>query len=82
MAVEIISWSIVTKIWDRAGIEFATPGSAVKHVTIRNLEHSVCRHSIETFGNLQIMEVLNFNKSKWRSDRKADTSTRQGEKKD
>ena len=36
---EIISWSISTKVWDRAGIKLATPGSAVrlasvaKHVT-------------------------------------------------
>ena len=29
MAVEIISWSISTKVWDRAGIELTTPGSAV-----------------------------------------------------
>ena len=27
MTVEIISWSISTKVWDRAGIELATPGS-------------------------------------------------------
>ena len=39
MTVEIISWSISTKVWDRAGIKLATPGSAVrltsvaKHVT-------------------------------------------------
>ena len=26
MTVEIISWSISTKVWDRAVIEFATPG--------------------------------------------------------
>ena len=39
MTVEIISWSISTKVWDRARIELATPGSAVsfpsvtRHVT-------------------------------------------------
>ena len=39
MTVEIISWSISTEVWDRAGIELGTPGSAVrlasvaKHVT-------------------------------------------------
>ena len=32
MTVEIISWSITTKVWDRAGIELATPGSAVRHI--------------------------------------------------
>ena len=40
MTVEIISWSISTKVWDWAGIELPTPGSAVsfpsvtRHVTI------------------------------------------------
>ena len=34
MTVEIISWSISTKVWDRAGIELATPGSAVKLVSV------------------------------------------------
>ena len=33
MAVEIISRSISTKVWDLAGIELATPESAVRHVT-------------------------------------------------
>ena len=33
MAVEIISWSISTKVWDRAGIELAILGSEVRHVT-------------------------------------------------
>ena len=39
MTVEIISWSISMKVWDRAAIELATPVSAVrlasvaKHVT-------------------------------------------------
>ena len=28
MAIEIIPWSISTKVWDRAGIELTTPGSA------------------------------------------------------
>ena len=34
MAVEIISWSISTKVRDWAGIALATPGSAVRHVTV------------------------------------------------
>ena len=29
MTEEIISWSISTKVWDQAGIELTTPGSAV-----------------------------------------------------
>ena len=38
MTVEIISWSISTKVWDRAGIELATPGSAVRHASVARLE--------------------------------------------
>ena len=34
MSVEIISWSISTKVWYRAGIELATPGSAVRHASV------------------------------------------------
>ena len=34
MTVEIISWSISTKVWDRAGIKLATPGSAVRHASV------------------------------------------------
>ena len=38
MVVEIISRSIFTKIWDSAGVERATPGSAVRHVsTVRHV---------------------------------------------
>ena len=32
MAVEIISWSISTKVWGQARIKLATHGSAVRHV--------------------------------------------------
>ena len=34
MTLEIISWSISTKVWDRTGIELATPGSAVRHASV------------------------------------------------
>ena len=34
MTIEIISWSISTKVWDRAGIELATPGSAVRLASV------------------------------------------------
>ena len=34
MTVEIISWSISTKVWDRAGIELATPGFAVSFASV------------------------------------------------
>ena len=30
MTIEIISWSISTKVWDRARIKLTTPGSAVR----------------------------------------------------
>ena len=33
MTVEVISWSISKKVWGRAGIELATPGSAVRLAT-------------------------------------------------
>ena len=32
MTIEIISCLISTKVWDQAGVELATHGSAVKHV--------------------------------------------------
>ena len=34
MTVEIISWSISTKVWDRTGIELETPESAVRHASV------------------------------------------------
>ena len=34
MTVEIISWSISTKVWNRTGIELATPGSTVRHASV------------------------------------------------
>ena len=34
MTVEIISRSISTKVWDRAGMELATPGSAVRLTSV------------------------------------------------
>ena len=33
MTVEIISWSISTKVWDQTGMELATPGSAVDELS-------------------------------------------------
>ena len=33
MTVEIISWLISTKVWDQAGVQLVTPGSAVRLVT-------------------------------------------------
>ena len=37
MTVEIISRSISTKEWDRAGIKLAAPGSAVRHASVARL---------------------------------------------
>ena len=34
MTIEIISWSISTKVWDRAGIKLATLGSAVRLASV------------------------------------------------
>ena len=34
MTVEIISWSISMKVWDRARIELASPGSAVRLASV------------------------------------------------
>ena len=34
MTVEIISWSISSKLWDRAGIKLATPGSALRLASV------------------------------------------------
>ena len=49
MTLEIISRSISTKVWDRAGIELVTPGSAVRHA-------SVVRH-VPFVGCLAIIDL-------------------------
>ena len=33
MAIEIISISVPTKVFDLSGVELATPGSAFRHIT-------------------------------------------------
>ena len=44
MTVEIISRSISTKVWYRAGIELGTPGSAVRHASVaRHVTDSATR---------------------------------------
>ena len=51
MTVEIISWSISTKVWDRAGIELATPGSAVRHASVaRHVTDCTTRPGISRYG--------------------------------
>ena len=49
MTVEIISLSISTKVWGRAGIKLATPGSAVRLT-------SVARHVTDC--TMQPVELL------------------------
>ena len=34
MTIAIISRSISTKVWDRAGIKLATPGTVVRHASV------------------------------------------------
>ena len=46
MTVEIISWSISTKVWDRVGIKLATPGSAVRLTSVaRHITDCAMWHS-------------------------------------
>ena len=51
MTVEIISWSISTKVWDRAGIEYATPGTAVRHATLPTALRGPVYLSVNRFGS-------------------------------
>ena len=47
MTLEIISWSISTKVWDWAGIELATPGSAAIHASVaRHVADCATRPSV------------------------------------
>ena len=34
MTIEIISWSIFTKVWERAGIQLGIPGSSVRCASV------------------------------------------------
>ena len=53
MTVEIISRSISTKVWDRAGIELATPGSAVRLASVaRHVTDCATRPGIILFRDL------------------------------
>ena len=47
MAIEVISRSISTEVWDRAGIELTTPGSAVRHLSaVRHVTDYAMRPSM------------------------------------
>ena len=59
MTVEIISWSISTTVWDRAGIELATPGSAVRHASVaRHVTDCATRPGLYTCSKLSTNEFL------------------------
>ena len=65
MTVEIISWSISTRVWDRARIELATPGSAVRNA-------SVARHVTDcpmqpVFGYSETSVMSDLIKNIWKS---------------
>ena len=60
MTVEIISWSISTKVWDRAGIELATPRSSVSFASVtRHVTDCATRPGTTTMVHRYIT-VLNF----------------------
>ena len=48
MTVEFITCSISTKVWDRAGIELATPGSAVRLTSVaRHITDYAARYQLK-----------------------------------
>ena len=57
MTVEIISRSISTKVWDRAGIKLATPRIAVRHA-------SVARHVTDCATRPGIIHLMECSISK------------------
>ena len=59
MTVEIISWSISTKVWDRAEIELATPGSAVSFASVtRHVTRFVQNKFLISFYNKVFLSIL------------------------
>ena len=59
MTVEIISWSISTKVWYRAGIELATPGSAVRHASVaRHVTYCATRPGIAYVVTIRSMAIF------------------------
>ena len=58
MTVEIISWSISTKVWDGAGIELATPGYAVRHASVaRQVTDCATRPGKMSLVNTVLLQV-------------------------
>ena len=58
MTVEIISRSISTKVWYRAGIELTTPGSAVRHASVAR--HVTVKYDEDPFKIERAREVTTF----------------------
>ena len=54
MNIEIISRPISTKVWDRAGIELATPGSAVSHASVARHVTDCATWPVEYFGTYRL----------------------------
>ena len=60
MTVEIISWSISTKVWDRTGIELATPGSAVRHASVaRHVTDCATQPGGSVLGPILLLVYIN-----------------------
>ena len=60
MTVEIISWSVSTKVWDRARIELATPGSAVRLASVaRHVTNCTTRPGSFTICQLSLIWYWN-----------------------
>ena len=60
MTVEIISWSIFTKVWDRAGIKLTTPGSAVRLASVARYVTDCSTHLLDWVGNTQMLYLSCF----------------------
>ena len=59
MTVEIISLSISTKVWDRAGIKPAIPGSAVRLASVaRHVTDCAMRPGLTIIGSEDPVPVI------------------------
>ena len=58
MTIEIISWSLSTKVWDGAGIKLANPGSTVRHASVAR---HVTNYAIQAGAYSKLIPHGNFN---------------------
>ena len=72
MTVEIISWSISMKVWDRAGIKLATPESAVRLISVaRHVTDCATLHGVnsgiilKTFTHAEYKNYVYFQLTMW-----------------